>query len=194
MNYFIDHINDCLIDGIDLNKYDFYKSQYIYLTFLYFDSIHYEKIEKNEVLAIDSYLDNMRDGIDNNYFLAFVTNAKNRYYNLNPYGILCPINEIMELYEFIDVLNAHSFDEKLSLVIEVISAIKKLINEIKRDDIPHKDRLDILEDSDYKSIRDFFLSIKDGRIDDTTIIKEKRLENILTDILNLTKELQGKRD
>ena len=195
LNYFIDHINDCLIDEIDLEQYDFYKSQYLYLTFLYFDSIHFDRFTKKDIDALDTYLDKMREGIEECYFDAFLENAKNRYYYLNPYGVLCPIKEIDELNEFIDELNAHKFDDETEKKAqEVIIAIRKFIVELKREDIPSKDRGDLLLDSDYQSLKDFFIDVRDGRIDDEMIIEEKKLENILSDVKKLIDEIRRKRD
>lgn len=195
LNYFIDLINDSIIDECNMEYYDFYKNQYLYLTFLYFDSIKYEGFTYKQVKVLDEYLDRLRIGIENNYLDAFIQNAKNRYYNLNPYGILCPIKEIGELDNYIDELNAHIFDkEHESLALEIISQIRKFQKELQRDDIPSYKRKDLLEDSDYLNLKEFFINLKEGKIDDEIIIKERKLENLLSDIENLISEIKRKRD
>lgn len=195
LNYFIDHINDCLIDEIDLDKYDFYKSEYIYLTFLYFDMVKFEKISRKEVDLLDNYLDKMRMGIEECYFDAFIYNAKNRYYNLNPYGILCPIKEISLLEQYIDELNAHNFDAEVEETSkEVIKDLRKFIVELKRADIPEEKRRELLLDSDFLSLSEFFNDMRDGKIDDNEIKKNKKLLNIKEDVCNLIEEIRRKRD
>ncbi len=195
LNYFIDHINDVLIDEIDLDKYDFYKSQYIYLTFLYFDMVGYDKISKKEIDLLDDYLDKMREGIEDDYFDAFIYNAKNRYYNLNPYGILCPIKEVLKIEQYIDELNAHNFDKEVEEVSkEVIKDLRRFIVELKKDDIPEEKRRDLLSDSDFLSLSAFFDDMREGKIDDVQIVKDKKLWNIKEDVCNLIDEIRRKRD
>ena len=195
LNYFIDLINDVLIDGVSVENYDYYKSQYLYLTLLYFDSINYDKFTGKEVKVLDDYLDRMREGIENNYLEAFILNAKNRYYNLNPYSILCPIKEIKEIEMFIDELNTHIFDdENEKIAVSLMQEMRKFIVELKRDDIPQYKRNDLLSDSDYLSIKEFFMDLKEGKIDDSDILKERKLENLLSDVKSLIDEIKRKRD
>ena len=53
-----------------------------------------------------------------------------------------------------------------------------------------------LNDFLYLKVRakDFFIDVRDGRIDDEMIIEEKKLENILSDIKKLIDEIRRKRD
>ena len=194
INHYIEALNTVLIDKENENKYDYYKSYFIFLFLLWVKENGSDRISF-DVKKFDKYLDSMREGINDNKVELFITNAKNSYYNLNPYGELCPIEEMIELNKIIESLNTTSFSPEVSSKLNSLKNMYRRFSDyIHEDNIPEKYRLELFEDDYFRKVRNTLNSIKAKAFTDQDLIDKRIIENLESDIKDLAEKARGMRD
>ena len=182
LNYFIDKLNDIFIDGLDSKNLDYYKACFVYLSLMWFKQVQFSYLSADLEKKLDNYLDLLREGIEENRIEIFLTNAKNNYYHLNPYGFLLPIDKISHLIDNMEYLKFLQLDDETSKELKELSSIlSHFVQRITEQNIPNYKRMEILEDSDFNSVFAFFEDLKNNNIDVTKLRRNKKIENLIAD-------------